>query len=75
MRCSLLCPTKVFLFDSGIDKNGYIFPLYENDGFELTEEGIQFKNIPANVDYLSITLWFLIVYPPRELLVQVPFNI
>ncbi|MEC5317214.1 MucBP domain-containing protein [Enterococcus casseliflavus] len=39
----------------GIDKNGYIFPLYENDGFELTEEGIQFKNIPANVDYLSIT--------------------
>ncbi|WP_430599877.1 hypothetical protein IGJ26_000717 [Enterococcus sp. AZ095a] len=39
----------------GIDKNGYIFPLYENDGFELTEEGIQFKHIPANVDYLSIT--------------------
>ncbi|MFS0937007.1 MucBP domain-containing protein [Enterococcus casseliflavus] len=39
----------------GIDKNGYSFPLYENDGFELTEEGIQFKNIPANVDYLSIT--------------------
>ncbi|EJF50706.1 cell wall surface anchor family protein [Enterococcus sp. C1] len=39
----------------GVDKNGYIFPLYENDGFELTEEGIQFKNIPANVDYLSIT--------------------
>ncbi|MBF0015376.1 hypothetical protein HAX42_14280 [Enterococcus casseliflavus] len=39
----------------GIDKNGYILPLYENDGFELTEEGIQFKNIPANVDYLSIT--------------------
>ncbi|MFB8590570.1 MucBP domain-containing protein [Enterococcus casseliflavus] len=39
----------------GIDKNGYIFPLYENNGFELTEEGIQFKNIPANVDYLSIT--------------------
>ncbi|GEB29936.1 LPXTG-domain-containing protein cell wall anchor domain protein [Enterococcus casseliflavus] len=39
----------------GIDKNGYIFPLYENDGFELTEEGVQFKNIPANVDYLSIT--------------------
>ncbi|MDB1691383.1 MucBP domain-containing protein [Enterococcus casseliflavus] len=39
----------------GIDKNGYIFPLYENDGFELTEEGIQFKNIPANVAYLSIT--------------------
>ena len=39
----------------GIDKNGYIFPLYENDGLELTEEGIQFKNIPANVDYLSIT--------------------
>nr|WP_236598580.1 MucBP domain-containing protein [Enterococcus casseliflavus] len=39
----------------GIDKNGYIFSLYENDGFELTEEGIQFKNIPANVDYLSIT--------------------
>jgi hypothetical protein len=39
----------------GVDKNGYIFPLYENDGFELTEEGIQFKHIPANVDYLSIT--------------------
>ncbi|MFS1068564.1 MucBP domain-containing protein [Enterococcus casseliflavus] len=39
----------------GIDKNGYSFPLYENDGFELTEEGIQFKNISANVDYLSIT--------------------
>lgn len=39
----------------GIDKNGYSFPLYENDGFELTEEGIQFRNIPANVDYLSIT--------------------
>ena len=26
MRCSLLCPTKVFLFDSGIDKMAISFP-------------------------------------------------